>query len=185
MKKFVALVCILGMFMTLLVAAMQESNAVQAATSSDVKKTEGLVIDGEVGDTYQVGDLIFEIISDEEIERVMESPETRASTGRFNITLSGDSMSQDFEVTTSYPWAKVFVSNQGAGDIKFTITKGSKTGYLVTGSDVTIKAGKSTSVYSTKPWDPDTYYANYTCGSANMQGSSACRVASTQHELDI
>ena len=48
-------------------------------------------------------------------------------------------MSKKFEVTSSYPYAKVWISNQGKGDIQFTITRGSDTGTLVSGSDVTIR----------------------------------------------
>ena len=42
-----------------------------------------------------------------------------------------------------------------------------------------LKADRSNS------WPADAYYANFTCGSANMKGLTSCRVASTQHELDI
>lgn len=59
------------------------------------------------------------------------------------------------------------------------------TNVSLSGTDVTIKAGTSTSVYSTNSWPADAYYANFTCGSANMKGLTSCRVASTQHELDI
>ena len=53
------------------------------------------------------------------------------------------------------------------------------------GTSVSIAAGTSTSVYSTNKWPADTYYANFTCGKAEMKGSAACRVASTIPELDI
>ena len=204
MKKVLAMLCVLSMIAIPVMATQGSDSMPEAAVSlennnSDKPVTEGEeaavslgnsnfdkpVIEGEVGDKFIVGDLVFEIVSDEEINEVLETPATRASTSRFSIDLSGDSLSQDFEVTTNYPWAKVWVSNKGKGDIKFTITKGSKTGYVVKGSEVTIKAGTNTSVYATKEWDPDIYYANFTCGKANLNGTSSCRVASTQHELDI
>lgn len=186
MKKIVAMLCALCMIMAIPAMAMEVSSPMpEAAVSLGTENSDKTVIEGEVGDKFAVGDLVFEIVSVEEINEVLEAPVTRASTGRFNIDLSGSSLSQDFEVTTNYPWAKVWVNNSGSGDIQFTITKGSKTGYVVKGSEVTIKAGTSTSVYSTKAWDPDIYYANFTCGKAGLKGTSSCRVASTQHELDI
>lgn len=146
---------------------------------------EAIVIDGEVGDLYAVGDLIFEIVSKDEINQVTSASQTRASTKRWSIDLSGDSMSKDFEVTSSYPYAKVWIDNDGTGNIVFTITKTSPTGSVVSGSDVTIAANTSVSVYSTKKWSAATYYANFTSGKTDMVGTAACRVASTMEELDI
>lgn len=121
----------------------------------------------------------------EVLESVVTAPETRASTSRWSISLSGTEMSKGIEVTSSYPHAKVWVDNKGSQSIKFTITKGSETGSVVKGTSVSIAAGTSTSVYSTNKWPADTYYANFTCGKAEMKGSAACRVASTIPELDI
>ena len=107
-------------------------------------------IEGEPGDIIVVGDLVFEIIDPEEMEERASQPVPYASTTRWtNVSLSGTEMSKKFEVTSSYPYEKVWISNQGKGDIQFTITRGSDTGTLVSWSDVTIKAGTSTSVYST------------------------------------
>lgn len=189
-KKLMAVMLATAVSGALMMSAMAmaseiSEDMVEAAVTTATSPAEGVVIEGEVGDTFEVGDLIFEIVSDEEIEKIQDVPVTRASTSRFSITLSGSEHSEDFEVTTNYPWAKVWVDNRSTGDIKFTITKGSKTGYVVRGSDVTIKAGTKTSVYATKEWDPDIYYANFTCGKATMSGTASCRVASTQHELDI
>jgi hypothetical protein len=94
-------------------------------------------------------------------------------------------MSQSFEVTSAYRYAKVWVNNTGTGNIKFTITKTSPTGSVVSGSNVTIAAGTSTSVYSTNKWTTGTYYANFTSGKVDLSGEAACRVASTIEELDI
>ena len=161
----------------------QAANSVSGSTASGAHE---VVIEGEPGDIIVVGDLVFEIIDPEEMEELASQPVPYASTTRWtNVSLSGTEMSKKFEVTSSYPYAKVWISNQGKGDIQFTITRGSDTGTLVSGSDVTIKAGTSTSVYSTNSWPADAYYANFTCGSANMKGLTSCRVASTQHELDI
>ena len=163
--------------------APQAANSVSGSTASGAHE---VVIEGEPGDIIVVGDLVFEIIDPEEMEELASQPVPYASTTRWtNVSLSGTEMSKKFEVTSSYPYAKVWISNQGKGDIQFTITRGSDTGTLVSGSDVTIKAGTSTSVYSTNSWPADAYYANFTCGSANMKGLTSCRVASTQHELDI
>ena len=146
---------------------------------------EEIIIEGEPGDFFVVGDLVFEIVTPEEVESVVTAPETRASTSRWSISLSGTEMSKGIEVTSSYPHAKVWVDNKGSQSIKFTITKGSETGSVVKGTSVSIAAGTSTSVYSTNKWPADTYYANFTCGKAEMKGSAACRVASTIPELEI
>lgn len=144
-----------------------------------------VVIEGEPGDVIAVGDLIFEIISQEEAEAVTQAPTTRASTVRWSTPLSGDSMSEGIEITSAYPYAKVWISNTGTNGIKFTITKTTPTGSVVSGSSVTIAAGTSTNVYSTNKWAADTYYANFTSGKSNLSGSAACRVASTIAELDL
>lgn len=192
MKKLtsIGLVCAMCMaLMSVSVAAAAEGEVPQAANSVSGSTASGaheVVIEGEPGDIIVVGDLVFEIIDPEEMEELASQPVPYASTTRWtNVSLSGTEMSKKFEVTSSYPYAKVWISNQGKGDIQFTITRGSDTGTLVSGSDVTIKAGTSTSVYSTNSWPADAYYANFTCGSANMKGLTSCRVASTQHELDI
>lgn len=190
MKKLTSIGLVCAMCMALMsVAAAAEGEAPQAANSVSGSTASGaheVVIEGEPGDIIVVGDLVFEIIDPEEMEELASQPVPYASTTRWtNVSLSGTEMSKKFEVTSSYPYAKVWISNQGKGDIQFTITRGSDTGTLVSGSDVTIKAGTSTSVYSTNSWPADAYYANFTCGSANMKGLTSCRVASTQHELDI
>lgn len=144
-----------------------------------------VVISGEIGESYIVGDLIFEIVSKEEVQAAAADDLTRASTKRWSIDLSGDSMSKDFEVTSSYPYAKVWIDNDGSGDIKFTITKTSPTGTVVSGSNVSLPAGTTAVVYSSKKWSAATYYANFTSGKSSMSGTAACRVASTIEELDI
>lgn len=146
---------------------------------------EEIVISGEVGESFVVGDLIFEIVSEEEVQAATADSMARASTKRWEIDLSGDAMSKDFEVTSAYPYAKVWISNNGSRDIKFTITKNSPTGSVVAGSKVSIPAGSPVSVYSSKPWSAATYYANFTSGQADMIGTAACRVASTIEELDV
>ena len=190
MKKLTSIGLVCAMCMALMsVSVAAEGEVPQAANSVSGSTASGaheVVIEGEPGDIIVVGDLVFEIIDPEEMEELASQPVPYASTTRWtNVSLSGTEMSKKFEVTSSYPYAKVWISNQGKGDIQFTITRGSDTGTLVSGSDVTIKAGTSTSVYSTNSWPADDYYANFTCGSANMKGLTSCRVASTQHELDI
>ncbi|MBQ7801184.1 MAG: M56 family metallopeptidase [Oscillospiraceae bacterium] len=146
---------------------------------------EDVVISGEIGDVYVVGDLVFEIISQDEVQAASAESKASASSKLWSIDLSSDAMSKGFKVTSSYPYAKVWVSNTGTGDIKFTITQSSPTGSVVSGSNITIKAGTSTSVYSTNKWPAVTYYANFTCGKADLAGVAACRVASAIEELDV
>lgn len=154
-----------------------EPLAAVAATGSGAAGSQ-IVIDGEPGDIFTVGDLIFEIVAPEEAAQAAAAAQTRASTQRWGISLSGTSMSKDFEVTSNYCYAKVWIDNSGSGNLIFTITRGSPTGSVVSGSSVTIAAGTSTSVYSTNKWPADTYYANFTSGKAGLSGTAACRVDS-------
>jgi hypothetical protein len=94
-------------------------------------------------------------------------------------------MSQAFEVTSACPYAKVWISNSGTGNVRFTVTEHTPTGSVVNGSNVTIASGISTIVYSTNQWPAGTYYANFTSGKVDLSGEAACRVASTIEELDI
>ncbi len=105
--------------------------------------------------------------------------EISKSIKRWDIELSGDSMSKDFEVTPHYPYAEIWIYNEGTEDIRFTITKGSPTGEVMPGSNITIAAGKSASVSSTDAWSADIYYANFTCGKADMCGTASCHVTSS------
>lgn len=156
---------------------------VDAATAAE---TEELVIEGNPGDLFVSGDLIFEIISPEEMDAVLSSfDKSRASMKMWTAPLSRDSMSRSIPVTSQYPYAKVWISNQGPANIQFTITKDSPTGSVVSGSMVTVVPGASVSVYSTVKWPAAAYFANYTCGKADMSGTTACRIASTIFELDI
>lgn len=155
------------------------------STSNQSAMREPLVIEGDAGKRFVSGDLVFEIVSEEEIRQASSEHQTRASTKLWTIPLSGDALSKDFSVTSSYPYAKVWIQNSGTGNIVFTITKNSPTGTLVTGSNVTVAANTSISVYSTNPWPAATYYANFTSGHVNMLGTSSCRIASTISELDI
>lgn len=155
------------------------------STSDQSAMREPLVIEGDAGKRFVSGDLVFEIVSEEEIRQASSEHQTRASTKLWTIPLSGDALSKDFSVTSSYPYAKVWIQNSGTGNIVFTITKNSPTGTPVTGSNVTVAANTSISVYSTNPWPAATYYANFTSGHVNMLGTSSCRIASTISELDI
>ena len=59
-----------------------------------------IVIEGDVGEKFYVGNLVFEIVSDEEMDRVLSQPQTRASEKRWEITLSGTSMSKQRTIST-------------------------------------------------------------------------------------
>lgn len=146
---------------------------------------EELVIEGEVGDIFVSGDLIFEIVSNDEVEQMTSAPVTRASKVVWSVPLEGDTLSQGFRLTDEYGYAKVWVQNKGSSGIKFTITKTKPTGSVISGSAVTIASNTSTSIYSTNKWGAGVYFANYTSGKANMAGQTACRIASTEHELDV
>lgn len=161
-----------------------------AALASDNGLEEGaldhIVLEGEPGDIVVVGDLTFKCISNEEMDQRISGPMPLSSTMRFsNIQLSGTEMSRSFEMTSNYPWAKVWIQNTNNGTIEFTITKGSETGYVVKGSACTIPANSNWEVWATKEWDPDMYYANFTSGKSGLKGTTSCRVASTQPELDL
>jgi hypothetical protein len=140
-------------------------------SDSDV---EAVVIDGDVGERFVVGDLIFEIIS----------PEAAEQTADRVFSLSGDSVSQAFEVTSSCRYAKLWINNSGTGNVRFTITESAPTGSVVNGSNVTIAAGTATIVYSTNQWQAGTYYVNFTSGKSALSGRVAYSIASTIEELD-
>ncbi len=141
-------------------------------------------LDGEIGTKYLIGDLVYEIVTPEMVEEISKTAMPIASTQRFNIALNGNSRSEPFEVTERYPYAKVWVSlKEDSGNVKFNITKATPTGYVVKGSQVTIEAGQSMVIYSTKQWDADLYFANFTCGEAEMKGTASCRVGSSIEEV--
>lgn len=198
MKKMNKFALIVGTMLILVSCIIPAASAIALSEGTDGEpvavvddgstEREGILeIEGEVGDTFSVGNLIFEIVSDEEMDRVLSEPQTRASTKRWEISLSGDSLSKDFSVTKDYPYAKVWFRNDldKKYEIVFTITQGSETGTVVTDSLVRLPGGSAISVYSRDAWPEGTYYANFTCGKADMVGSAACRVASTKAELDV
>ena len=112
--------------------------------------------------------------------------ETKASAPGYSETsLSGTEMSKSFNLAGNYKYAKVWIDNKGSNSIVFTITKGSPTGSIISGSDVTVSANTKVSVYSTNAWSSDTYYANFTSGKASMSGKTSCRIASSIPELDL
>ncbi|WP_258729033.1 hypothetical protein [Bacillus atrophaeus] len=87
---------------------------------------------------------------------------------------------------SDYRYVKIWTNNTSSGDIKFKITKGSKTGTIISGSSVTIPSGHAWNVYSEQAWSTGTYYANYTSGKVGLlSGQSAARLASSKDELDI
>lgn len=157
----------------------------EASASDMTVDTGAVIISGEPGTVFTVGDMTFEIISAEEADAAIRTPSNRASIQRWSIQLSGTELSQPFDVTSSYPYAKVWINNTGSGHIVFTITKTTPYGTVVNGSTAIIESNTAVSIYSTNSWPADTYYANYTSGQAVMSGSSACRVASTIAELDV
>lgn len=160
--------------------------AVISANSAEITSVvdESFVLEGEVGAVIEHGGLTF--------VRVESAPETHdpiitpyASKSDFNIKLSGTEKSQAFTIDKEYKYVKVYINNTSSGSIKFTITKGSATGNVVSGTNVTIPAKESWNVYSTNAWGASTYYANYTSGKVEMSGTSSARLASTYEELDI
>lgn len=166
-------------------ARQEEETRPLAAASTEGAEQGTTVIDGEPGDIVVVGDLVFEIVTPEEVEKMVSGPAARASKSKWSIELSGTSMSQRTDVTAEYPYMKVWIKNDGKRGIQFTITKGSETGTVVENSDVTIAAGVSTSIYSKNAWPADKYYSNFTCGKTGLSGAASCRIASTKGELDI
>lgn len=122
MKKMNKFALIVGTMLILVSCIIPAASAIALSEGTDGEpvavvadgstEREGILeIEGEVGDTFSVGNLIFEIVSDEEMDRVLSEPQTRASTKRWEISLSGDSLSKDFSVTKDYPYAKVWFRN--------------------------------------------------------------------------
>ena len=107
MKKMNKFALIVGTMLILVSCIIPAASAIALSEGTDGEpvavvadgstEREGILeIEGEVGDTFSVGNLIFEIVSDEEMDRVLSEPQTRASTKRWEISLSGDSLSKDF-----------------------------------------------------------------------------------------
>jgi len=145
------------------------------------KKAE--VIDGEPGTIIEKGDLIFKILSnDTQIPEYDDDSITKSSEN--SATLSGDTMSDLFDLTEDMGWFKVWIKNEGTNDIVFTITRDSPSGSLLEGSNIKIGKNKTIEVYNNKALSKGAYYINYTSGKSDMSGSTACKVASTQAELD-
>lgn len=197
-KRLIPILCGVAMLLSMLctagAAAVQKEEeqcpddiwaAIEYEETPGSEPVGRIALDGKVGDRYLVGDLIFEIVSEEEVEKAVREVMPASSVKLFdNITLSGDRRSEPFEVTERYPYAKVWVSLKAdSGDVRFNITKTSPTGYVVKGSDVEIRAGQSVTIRSTKKWDADLYFANFTSGEADMVGTAACRIASTLEEI--
>ncbi|MCD8376392.1 MAG: hypothetical protein LUD69_05565 [Oscillospiraceae bacterium] len=130
-----------------------------------------------VGWHYVSGDLIFEVVSDEEIDRAA------AGDSALSAELSGDAVSQSFRVTQSQPYARVWIRNSGSAELVFTITEGSPDGSVVAGHCFRIPAGMSLSVYTSNKWTAGTYYVNFTSGQADMSGVAVCRTFETDSQL--
>jgi hypothetical protein len=147
------------------------------------KQDNSILLEGEVGTNIRIGDLVFKRVETDTSKPSEVS--TLASTSAFSITLSGSSKSEPFNLSGDYKYAKVWINNTSSGNLIFTITQNSPTGTVVSGSSVTVSANSTWNVYSTNAWPAGTYYANYTSGQVGLSGSSACRIASTQAELDL
>lgn len=187
MKKLLTMALGLALCFTLSIPAFAtwSHTLSEREPASEGMTSDEVLIQGQPGDVFYVGDLVVEIVSADEFDQAVSGPVPLASTGRWNIDLSGTSLSRDFEVTDNYPWAKVWINNQSSTNTVFSITRGSPTGTEVVGSAIKIAPHTATNVHATKPWTADTYYANFTNGTSGLKGTAACRVASSQAELDI
>lgn len=188
-KQLIATVlcCSTMLSSTVACAATMSPTATPMTTvsASPDASSDPLFISGKPGDIFTSGDMVFEIVPYDASEEVISSPTPRVSTRRWSISLSGDAMSKEIEITASLPYAKVNINNTSSSHIVFTITQGSPSGDVVKGTNVTIDGKTSINVYSTNKWPAGWYYANFTSGKANMKGTSSCRVASTKDELDL
>lgn len=104
-----------------------------------------------------------------------------ASKGYAAQSLTGQQMSYSFDVTKSMPEWRVWIQNTSNYEYKVTITKGSPTGKVEWSG--TIPANDTWNVWSNREYSADTYYVNFTCGTGNMSGSVAARIASTHDEI--
>ncbi len=115
-----------------------------------------------VGWRTSCGDLIFEIVSDEEIDQAAAQSQT--------ANLSDSSATQMFQITSSEPYAKVWIRNNGSTELVFTITEDSPDGSVVAGHCFRIPSGMSLSVYTSNKWPDGAYYVNFTSDQADMSG---------------
>lgn len=178
MNKLFTVLLVGSLVTTLSLVIFAKEITASMASNQEIDIPEKRVIEGKVGTVITVGDLIFEIVENIPVN-------TEASTSVYpSLSLSGTEMSKPFNLTRDYKYAKVWINNTGSNPLVFNITKGSPTGTTVPGSEVTVAAKTKMSVYSTHTWSPDTYYANFTSGKANMSGTTSYTIASTIPELD-
>ncbi len=162
-----------------------------SGSESDFKETP--VLDGERGETYKFGSLVYTMVSEEEVERAaleggtVSGVENMETMKRMDSTLSGVSRTELFDTTQRNPYAKIWVSLEEASDtVFFSITKSSPTDPpLGPGCVVKIPAGRSVSVLCTEALEPDLYFANFTSDTTEMAGTAVCRVAAGPEELDL
>ena len=104
-----------------------------------------------------------------------------SSRQEFSVDLSGTEMSERFRLREYLRYWKVWLKNEGANDIIFSVSKGKDTKPIYLD-----EYGKGTWIISSeREEEVGTYYANYTSGKAKMQGQTACRIATTLEELDL
>lgn len=143
---------------------------------TNVKK-EQIALKGDIGTIIHDGDLIFERLPNGPIPDTDITP--YASTQGFSVNFNGNqNLTQQFLLSGSYRYWKVWIQNTGSSAIKYSTT-GPENGKVHT-----IPAGQTWSIYSTKKWRKGTYNSNFTAGSG-MYGKAACRIATTFEELDI
>lgn len=134
----------------------------------------------------QVGIIEEEEVTDEEIERVINAPQSRASSKPWTIDLSGDSLSKPIYLTGGNRYFKVWIKNSGTKDLIVTFTSGSPTGPTLVDGIKTLPPGEAKSYHSREDSPlSGVFYVNFTSGKADMVGIASCRIASTFEELDI
>lgn len=155
--------------------------------SGDEITPDGIVLDGELGQIYKSGGLVWQIIGKDgqtldDNSHVMP----RSSKVAFNVPLSGTTRQYSFTLSGNYKYWKVWFQNTQSATDQTIVTIEDANGQTI-GDVAYIPGGTTAQLYSDKDSDfpSGTYKVNYTSGNANLSGTTACRLATTWAELDV
>ena len=90
MKKLLTMALGLALCFTLSIPAFStwSHTLSEREPASEGMTSDEVLIQGQPGDVFYVGDLVLEIVSADEFDQAVSGPVPLASTGRWNIDLS-------------------------------------------------------------------------------------------------
>ncbi len=163
------------------------SRGCTGGSGSETASPGAHVLDGETGETFRFGSLVFTMVPEEEVEKAASSDDGVPGMRRMHSILNGETRSEPFEMTQWNPCARLWISlEEDSGAVILIITKASPTAPpLGPGCTVKIPPGRSVRITCTEPLEPDLYFANFTCSLGEMAGTAVCRAAAGLEELDL